>query len=262
MRFPALRGRPLPRLMTRVVAPIAAAVVVTAVVAGVVVASDHQDTPLVEFNQRFDINDVYAFPASAPGRTVLVLGTSSPLTPAGTPTARFGDASEVLYQLKVDNDGDGVENLVFQMAFENDANGAQKVIMVGPVRPNQTGTHNTRVGPSGQGGRAIVGGTDRLLTSTTGIQLFAGPRDDPFFIDLEAFFRVLPDRRPASGPLSQITQGPLTFRPPGQAVDFVRRLNDLAIVIELPTALLTENGKRPRFGVWGTTSMRRTSSTL
>jgi hypothetical protein len=259
MRFPALRGRPLPRVVTRVVAPIAAAVVVTAVVAGVVVASDHQDTPLVELNQRFDINDVYAFPSPTPGRTVLVLGTSSPLTPAGTPTARFGDVSEVMYQLKVDNDGDGVENLVMQFTFSNGGNGEQRVTMVGPVRPNETGTHNTRLA---QGPRYLIGRTDRVLTSSTGVQLFAGPRDDPFFIDLEAFFRVLPDRRPQGGPLSQITQGPLTFRPQGQAVDFVRRLNDLAIVVELPTDMLTDHGTRPRFGIWGTTSMRRTSSTL
>ena len=33
-----------------------------------------------------------------------------------------------------------------------------------------------------------------------GIQLFAGPRDDPFFIDLEQFFRIMPDRQPVSGP--------------------------------------------------------------
>src|SRR5512147_1347558 len=41
-------------------------------------ASDHQDTPLVEANPRFDVNDVYAFPSPRPGRVVLVLGTSSP----------------------------------------------------------------------------------------------------------------------------------------------------------------------------------------
>jgi len=225
-----------------------------------VVASDHQDTPLVELNQRYDINDVYAFPGSAPDRTVLVLGTSSPLTPAGTPTARFGDVSEVLYQLKIDNTGDGVEDLVFQMTFENGGNGAQRVTMVGPVRPAQTGTQSMRV--TNQPSRTIVGTTDQVLGSATATQLFAGPRDDPFFIDLEQFFRVLPDRRPGSGPLSQVTQGPLTFRAPGQAADFVRGLNDLAIVIELPTALLTDNGQHPRFGVWGTTSLRRTASTL
>jgi hypothetical protein len=256
MRLAALRGRPL----SRTIGPIAAALVVTAVAAGVVVASDHQDTPLVEFNQRYDVNDVYAFPGSSPDRVVLVLGTSSPLTPARTPTARFGDASEVMYQLKVDNDGDGVENLVFQMTFENGGNGEQRVTMVGPVRPNETGTHNTRVGL--QAPRYVVGLTNRVLGSPTGTQLFAGPRDDPFFIDLEQFFRVLPDRRPESGPLSHITQGPLTFRPAGQAFDFVRGLNDLAIVIELPTAMLTDNGKHPRFGVWGTSSVRRGAGSI
>jgi len=250
MRMPALRGRPL----TRVIGPIVAAVAVVAVAAGVVAASDHQDTPLVEFNQRYDINDVYAFPGSSPDRTALVLGTSSPLTPARTPTARFGDVSEVLYQLKVDNNGDGVEDLVFQMTFSNGGGNEQRVTLVGPVRPAQTGTANTRVVNAS---KTIIGATGRVLGSPTGTQLFAGPRDDPFFIDLEQFFSILPDRRPVSGPLSQITGGATSFRPVGQAMDFVRGINDLAIVIEVPTALLTDGGRKPRFGVWGTTSVRR-----
>ena len=37
-----------------------------------------------------------------------------------------------------------------------------------------------------------------------GIQVFAGPRDDPFFIDLEAAFCILPDRRPVSGPARRL----------------------------------------------------------
>jgi hypothetical protein len=90
------------------------------------------------------------------------------------------------------------------------------------------------------------------------MQVFAGPRDDPFFIDLEQFFRILPDRKPEAGPLSTITQTmPLTFRPAGSAVDFLRGFNDLAIVVELPLAELTANGARPKFGVWGTTSRAR-----
>ena len=80
-------------------------------------ASDHQDTAFVELNARFDVNDVYAFPAARPGRVVLVLGTTSPITPAGTPTAAFGNETEVLYQLKVDNTGDAREDLVLQFTF-------------------------------------------------------------------------------------------------------------------------------------------------
>ena len=224
-----------------------------AAVAGRTFASDHQDTPFVELNQRYDVNDVYAFPNPTDGsRVVLVLGTSSPLTPAGTPNAAFGAEDEVLYQLKVDNTGDAREDLVFQFTFTGPP-GAQQVRMRGPVAPAQVGIANTLVGDA-----SLTGAVGQSLGSPAGMQLFAGPRDDPFFIDLEQFFRILPDRRPATGPLSLIAQGPLTFRPAGQAVDFLAGFNDLAIVVELPTAMLTANGARPRFGVWGTTSRSRT----
>ena len=216
-------------------------------------ASDHQDTPEVELSPRYDVNDVYAFPASMPGRTVLVLGTSSPITPAKTASFTFGTKDQELYQLKVDNNGDGKEDLVFQFTFTGTA-GHQRVTMHGPMKPSEIGTANTLL----HGKSTIAGPTNAVLGSADGIQLFAGPRDDPFFIDLEAFFRVLPDRKPSTGPLSQITQGPLSFRPAGQAVDFVRGFNDMAIVVELPTSMLVSDPAHPsKFGVWGTTSRAR-----
>ena len=217
-------------------------------------ASDHQDTPLVELSPRFDINDVYAFPAPGdPTRTVLALSTSSPLTPAQTPSATFGNKDQELYQIKIDNTGDAREDLVFQVTFTGKA-GKQKVTLRGPVAPNSVGTVNTLVG-----GKQIKGYTNTVITDGE-IKLFAGPRDDPFFIDLEAFFRILPDRRPETGPLSMITQGPLTFRAASgadPAVDFLRRINDLAIVIELPTSMIASAATNGRIGVWGTTSQAR-----
>jgi len=216
-------------------------------------ASDHQDTPEVELSPRYDVNDVYAFPSPTPGRTVLVLGTSSPITPAKTASFTFGTKDQELYQLKVDNNGDAREDLVFQFTFTGPA-GHQRVTMRGPARPSKVGTANTLLG----GKKALSGPTNTILGSADGIQLFTGPRDDPFFIDLEAFFRVLPDRKPSTGPLSQITQGPLTFRPVGQAVDFVHGFNDMAIVVELPTSMLVSDPAHPsKFGVWGTTSRAR-----
>lgn len=214
-------------------------------------ASDHQDTPLVEMSPRFDVNDVYAFPSPEdPTRTVLVLGTASPLTPANTPSFTFGTKDQELYQIKIDNTGDVHEDLVLQFTFTGPA-GNQKVTMRGPFKPNVVGTVNTLIG-----GRQIKGPTNSVITSGD-VKLFAGPRDDPFFIDLEAFFRVLPDRKPEGGPLSTITQGPLTFRAPGEAVDFLRGINDMAIVVELPTALLANKATNGRFGVWATTSRAR-----
>jgi hypothetical protein len=246
MHVPALRGR------ARFAKPLALVLAATAALAGVVVASDHQDTPFVEFNQRYDVNDVYAFPGSSPDRVALVLGTSSPLTPAGTPGAAFGDKDEVLYQLKVDNTGDAREDLVFQFTFSGPPHN-QRVHMQGPARPNEVGTANTLL----RGQRELQGRTNEVLGSPRELQLFAGARDDPFFLDLEQFFRILPDRRPESGPLSTVTQGPLTFRPAGSAVDYLRGFNDLAIVVELPLSQLTDDGVHPRFGVWGTTSRAR-----
>jgi hypothetical protein len=232
-----------------------AGLIATVAFAGVVVASDHMDTPTVEFHPKFDVNDVYAFPGSSPDRVALVLGTSSPITPARTRAAAFGTRDEVLYQLKIDNTGDKREDLVFQFTFTGPA-GHQRVRVVGPTKPNEVGTANTLL----TGGHELQGDVNHVLGSPSGMQVFTGPRDDPFFIDLEAFFRVLPDREPESGPLSKISQGPLTFRPAGSAVDFLTGFNDLAIVVELPLAELTENGHKPKFGVWGTTSRARISS--
>jgi hypothetical protein len=219
-----------------------------------VVASDHQDTPLVELSPRYDVNDVYAFPApGSPSRTVLVLSTSSPITPAQTPSFTFGTKDQELYQIKIDNTGDAQEDLVFQITFTGKA-GKQKVTLRGPVKPNSVGTMNTLVG-----GKQIKGYTNTVIDAN-GIKLFAGPRDDPFFIDLETFFRILPDRRPEAGPLSTITQGPLTFRDAGgsnPAVDYLRGFNDLAIVIELPTSAIANPATNGRFGVWATTSQAR-----
>lgn len=218
-------------------------------------ASDHQDTPEVELSPRFDVNDVYAFPGATPDRTVLVLGTSSPLTPAKTPSFTFGTKDQELYQIKVDNTGDAVEDLVFQITFNGTA-GHQRVTLRGPVKPNTTGPANTLVG----GKKTVSGPVNTVLGSADGVQLFAGPRDDPFFIDLEQFFRIVPDRKPVTGPLSQLPSTPTatSFRAAGQALDYVRGFNDMAIVIELPTSMLVANAQHPgKFGVWGTTSRAR-----
>ena len=100
---------------------------------------------------------------------------------------------------------------------------------------------------------AVSGKINTVLGSAQGMQVFAGWRDDPFFIDLEQFFRILPDRKPVTGPLAQLPDAPTAsaFRNPG--VDYVAGFNVLSIVIELPTASLTSGGNA-KIGVWGTIS--------
>jgi hypothetical protein len=228
--------------------PIALAVGIAASVGGIgtLLASDHQDTPEVELNPRMDINDVYAFPsATSADRIVLIMTTSSPI--AGQ--AGSFDPN-LLYQLKIDNGGDANEDLVFQITFNTGQGAAQRVKVVGPIAPTIVGTQAVLVNSS----TAVEGPVGTNLGSDTGVQVFAGLRADPFFIDLEQFFSILPDRRPSTGALS----GPSTptaaaFRNPG--VDFLRPFNALAIVIELPKSMLVSStATDAKFGLWGTIS--------
>jgi len=211
-------------------------------------ASDHQDTPEVELSPRMDVNDVYAFPGASADRIVLAMTTSSPITPAQSSGAAFDP--NLLYQLKIDNTGDGLEDKVIQITFSGSGTN-QQVTVRGPVAPAQTGTMNTLV----SSGTSVMGATNSNLGSTTGMQVFAGIRDDPFFLDLEQFFRIVPDRKPVSGPLSQLPDQATasSFRPAGQAVDYLRGINTLAIVLEMPAVMLTDGGTR-KLGVWGTIS--------
>ena len=213
--------------------------------AGRLLASDHQDTPEVELNPRMDINDVYAFPGSSADRITLVMTTSSPI--AGS-NASFDP--DLLYQLKIDRTGDAVEDLVLQLTFDEGTSAAQRFTLRGPALPEMTGTKGTLIGT----GPVVRGTVGTVVNGASGIQVFAGLRADPFVIDLEQFFKIIPDRRPSTGPLS----GPSTatasgFRSPG--VDLLRPFNALAIVIELPKSLLlTSTASDDKIGVWGTIS--------
>lgn len=232
-----------------VAAAAAAAVCMAALAARTTLASDHQDTPEVELSPRMDINDVYAFPSPAGAdRIVLVMTTSSPITPAQAATAAFDP--NLLYQIKIDNTGDAVEDRVIQVTFRG-TGADQEVLVRGPAAPTETGMRNSVMNVS----PAVRGRINGVLGSASGMQVFAGVRDDPFFIDLEQFFRILPDRRPSRGPLSEIGPEPeaSAFRPAGQAVDFLRGFNTLAIVLEMPESMLTAPGTG-RIGVWGTIS--------
>ena len=228
----------------RRVAAGALAIAVAAIAGQRLLASDHQDTPEVELNPRMDINDVFAFPGTGADRIALAMTTSSPIQ--GT-NASFDN--NLLYQIRIDNSGDATEDRVIQVTFSG--TGANQTVTVrGPVAPAMTGMRSTLVNDP----QAITGPVGQTLGSATGVQVFAGLRDDPFFIDLEQFFKIVPDRRPSTGPLSgPATQQATSFRNPG--IDFLRTYNALAIVVEVPKSMLTSaTGADAKVGIWGTVS--------
>lgn len=257
----------------------AAAAIAAGAALGIARASDHQDTPEVELSPRMDINDVYVFPGGGGAdnsRITLVMTTSSPIVPSNNAGAKFDH--NLLYQFKIDNTGDAVEDLVLQVTFDSTANNGRVVNLRGPAAPpsvmDADGTPLPRGGTASAVMRnaaipSLVGGaTDQTLTLNTAagpIQLFAGLRDDPFFIDLEQTFRILPDRKPVSGPLAALPESPTAtaFRGAAAPFDVSRgapvdiltaiKANTLAIVVELPVALLAP-GATKKIGVWGTIS--------
>jgi len=219
---------------------------------GLAIGSDHQDTPEVELNPKMDMTDVYAFPGSTAGRIVLAINSRAFLTPG----AAAADASfdpDLLYQFKIDNDGDAREDQVIQVTFAG-TGADQQVEVRGPVAPPVQGATANEVADASP---AVSGLINTNLGSSDDLQVFAGPRDDPFFIDLEAAFCILPDRKPEAGALSQpcaLTpnpSAPFYFRNPG--VNYVEGFNVLSIVVELPSSLI-ENGTPGKLGIWGTIS--------
>jgi len=222
--------------------------------AALVIASDHQDTPFTELNPKSDLTDVYAFPGASAGRIVLAMDTRAFLTPAQAtdPTEASFDHN-LLYQFKIDNNGDAKEDEVIQVSFTGEG-ADQQVEVRGPIAPPVQGAMENEIAGAAP---VVTGALGTILGDASGIQVFAGPRDDPFFIDLEAAFCILPDRRPVQGPLSTSCalqpngQAPFFFRNPG--INYVAGFNVNSIVIELPSAML-ENGTPGRLGIWGTIS--------
>ena len=231
---------------------VTAAAVVVALVAGsttLAIGSDHQDTPEVELNPKMDMTDVYAFPGTGPDRIALVMNSRAFLTPAQSGSASFDQ--DLLYQFKIDNNGDAIEDKVIQVVFSG-TGANQKVRVYGPVDPPVVGSMmNTLTDAT----PTVTGSINTVLGNANDVQVFAGPRDDPFFIDLEAAFCILPDRRPVTGPLSAPCQlpGGGAFRAAGQAQNYVAGFNVLSLVIELPESQLTAGGNA-RIGIWGTIS--------
>lgn len=220
--------------------------------AGLAIGSDHQDTAEVELNPKLDMTDVYAFPGSTPGRIVLAMNSRAFLTPGATAADASFDP-DLLYQFKIDNDGDAREDHVLQITFTG-TGADQQVEVRGPVAPPVQGATANEVADVSPAVSGLINGN---LGSSDDLQVFAGPRDDPFFIDLEAAFCILPDRRPEGGELSEdcaLTANPsppFFFRNPG--VNYVEGFNVLSIVVELPSSLI-ENGAPGKLGIWGTIS--------
>ena len=198
-----------------------------------ITASDHKDSMLLAGDPAADIADIYTFRSPTNPANVVLAMTVSGFIPPSEASTTFFDPN-VLYQWKIDNDGDAVEDLVIQ-AFVTGTGGHQVMHFRGPAKASELGS-TTRVIDGPETATVAVSNTPTPIVATrNGMTVFAGVRDDPFFFDLVQFKKIIAGEASA-------------FRNPG--VDTFAGTNVLAIVVELPSSLLGGT----KLSVWGSTS--------
>ena len=89
--------------------------------AGISLASSHREGPYIAGMPKVDGTDLYMFRSYEPGRDgfVTILANYQPFQdPQGGPNFYMFDPN-ALYEIHIDNTGDGVEDLTFQFQFKN-----------------------------------------------------------------------------------------------------------------------------------------------
>lgn len=222
--------------------------------------SSHREAPLITEDPVVDNTDTYAFVSPDDPDSVTLLANWIPLeAPAGGPNFhRFGD--DALYEINIDLNGDAVDDLRYQWRFATKImNPDTFLYSSGPVTAlddpdlNVVQTYTVTelfadqrrvvaeglaVPPANIGPRSTPDYEDNLGSagvSTVGteygdIELFAGPRKDPFFVDLGAVFDLAGLR-----PLNEAHAIPLGAE---EGIDSLAGYNVHSVAIKLPIAYL------------------------
>ena len=185
--------------------------------------SDHLDAPGLKspnIDARVDITDIYAFqkPGDA-SKSVLILNVN-PIAP----TLADSFASEAVYELKVDTNGDAIADIAYRFTFSPKEQGRQ----MATVRrvSGESARGNSNEGDILFQNVPVASGAEVSIAESGEYRFFAGMRSDPFFFDLEGF------------------KNGMKFT----GADTFLDKNVFSIVLELPNSAL---GSNPRVGIWG-----------
>src|SRR5436309_10508996 len=187
-------------------------------------ASSHREAPLISADPLADNTDVYAFVSPDAPQTVTLIANWIPLeAPGGGPNFyKFGD--DVRYRINIDNDGDARDDIVYEFRIKTTIrNQGTFLYNTGPIASLDDPNFNIRqtysVTRIDRRGRTRLGAnmatppvnvgerstpdyealaTAAVHTLADGSKVFAGQRDDPFFVDLGSVFDLL-GLRPFNG---------------------------------------------------------------
>lgn len=195
---------------------------------GSVGASSHREAPLISKDPSADNTDVYAFISPDAPSTVTLLSNWIPFEePGGGPNFYHFD-DNALYNIKVDNDGDGVPDLTYEWTFDTRFRSGETFLYNnGPITsPNDENFNYTQYytvtetlgdntdsdGDLVTEDRTVLFGNklmvpDRVGPRSTpdyealaaqfvqtgsgpsaGIKEFTGQREDPFYVDVNSIF--------------------------------------------------------------------------
>ncbi len=250
--------------------------------------SSHREAPGMSKDPVADSTDVYAFVSPDNPGTVTLIANYVPLqTPAAGPNFyEFGD--DVLYQIHIDNDGDGQSDVTYLFRFTTTvANPDTFLYNTGPITSLSSSSWNRRQVYSvtrDEHGKTKTLGTnlpcppcnigplstpdyDSLAASAVhplmgGRKVFAGQRAEGFYVDLGSIFD-LGDLRPFASAHNHF--GLASYPTNGPGVNATKNLNVHSIAIQVPIGDLTKDNWLPGavtdpkavIGVWTTASRQR-----
>jgi len=253
--------------------------------------SSHREAPEISKDPVADSTDLYAFISPDAPSTVTLIANYVPLQPpdGGPNFFEFGD--DVLYEILIDNDGDGQAEISYQFRFKTTINDANTFLYnTGPInslnspnwnrvqtyslqRVDYPGGHVTNLGnnlpcpPCNIGPLSTPNYASGLAAAAiqsvgTGIQVFAGQRAEGFYVDLGSIFD-LGNLRPLQQLHNTFMTGAVLTSMAG--INATAGLNVHTLALQVPINQLTANGSTPSnpalasscIGVWTTASRRK-----
>ncbi|HEY2285177.1 MAG TPA: DUF4331 domain-containing protein [Streptosporangiaceae bacterium] len=243
--------------------------------------SSHREAPEISKDPVADSTDVYAFVSPDDPSTVTLIANYIPLQgPAAGPNFyEFGD--DVLYEIHVDNNGDGLADVTFQFRFSTKLTTPTSFLYnTGPITSLSSPNWNSKqfysvtrvsgrssavlgaglacppcnIGPLSTPDYEAALGHPAVHKVAGGVSVFAGQRAEQFYVDLGSIFDLLDLR-----PLQSANVFAHSLGLPNQpGVNATNHLNVHTIAIKVPTSSLTSRGK-PTIGVWTSASRQGAS---
>lgn len=218
--------------------------------------SSHREAPLISQDPTADTTDLYAFVSPDAPDTVTFVGNWIPLelAPAGPNFYKFGD--DVRYEFNIDNDGDAVADVTYRFTFATQTVDPSTFLYnTGPVTSFSDDTLNVKqtytitkvvdgseteiasglpvapynVGPASMPDYEALA-AEAIQELPGGGQVFAGPRDDPFFAAL--------------GPIFDLLQVEPAVEDAGYT-DYLAGANVHSIILQVPMTEVTSDGMAP-----------------